>query len=112
MNKNKDVIRSKTNNSDNYNGKYRKIRFNSNDDLPLKKTLKVRNMITVVRSVSHEDNKCCLQVSLDEFLCKLKMHYFDIIDVSEGTDVNKTDDCAGVLFVITGTSLTQILGLI
>ena len=32
------VIRSITNNSDNYDEKYVKIKFNSFDDLPLKKT--------------------------------------------------------------------------
>ena len=33
----KDLIRSKINNSDNYNWKYTKIKFTSDDDLPLKK---------------------------------------------------------------------------
>ena len=45
------------NNFDNYDEKYMKIKFNSDDDLPLKKTLKFRNMIIVVRSVFHKDNK-------------------------------------------------------
>ena len=33
-----------------------KIKFNADDDLPLKKTLKLYNMVIVVRSVFHEDN--------------------------------------------------------
>ena len=49
--------RSMINNFDNYDEKYMKIKFNSDDDLPLKKTLKFRNMIIVVRSVFHKDNK-------------------------------------------------------
>ena len=34
-----------------------KIKFNSDDDLPLKKTLELRKMITVIESVFHEGNK-------------------------------------------------------
>ena len=34
-----------------------KIEFNLDDDLPLMKTLKLYNMVIVVRSVSHEDKK-------------------------------------------------------
>ena len=50
-NKIRDLIRSRTNNSDNYNEKYMKMKFNSNDDSPLKKTLEHHNMILIVRSV-------------------------------------------------------------
>ena len=53
----KDLIRSKTNNSSNYDEKYMKFKFNSDDDSPLKKTLEHRNMIVVARSVFHENNK-------------------------------------------------------
>ena len=53
----RDFNRSMINNFDNYDEKYMKIKFNSDDDLPLKKTLKFRNMIIVVRSVFHKDNK-------------------------------------------------------
>ena len=35
--KSKDLIRSRTNNSDDYDEKYTKIKFNSDDDLPLNK---------------------------------------------------------------------------
>ena len=34
-----------------------KMKLNSDDDLPLKETRKLHNMITVVRIVSHEDEK-------------------------------------------------------
>ena len=43
--------RPKSNNSDDYDEKYIKIKFNSDDGLLLKKTLKLRNMIIVVRAV-------------------------------------------------------------
>ena len=55
--KNGDLIRLITNHSDNYDEKYMKIKFNSGDDLPLKKTLELYNMVIVVRSVFHECNK-------------------------------------------------------
>ena len=50
-------IRSTTNKSDNWDEKYMKIKFYSDDDLPQNKTLAPRNMMIVVRAVFHEDNK-------------------------------------------------------
>ena len=58
-----------------------KIKFNSDDDLPLKKALESYNMILVVRTVLYEDNKYYPQFFLDEY---------DRFDVFDGTDVNKT----------------------
>ena len=56
--------RSITNNSDAYDEKYIKIKFNSVDDLFWNKTLKICNMIVVVSFFYffffHEDNKCLL----------------------------------------------------
>ena len=39
-----------------------KIKFNSDDDLPLSKILSIHNMTVVVRSVSQEDKKYYLQI--------------------------------------------------
>ena len=39
-----------------------KIKFNKDDDLPLKKTLKIHNMLTVARSALHQCNNYYLQV--------------------------------------------------
>ena len=50
----------------NYDQKYKKIKFNSEDDLPLKKTVNFYNLIKVVRSVFHEGNKNYSQVFLDK----------------------------------------------
>ena len=48
-NKISDLIRSIiTNNSENHEEKYMKIKYNSNDDLPLKKTQELHNMIIIV----------------------------------------------------------------
>ena len=56
-NKIRDLIGSITRNSDDYDEKYVKIKFNSDDKLPLNKTIKIRSMIIVVRTVFHEINK-------------------------------------------------------
>ena len=45
-----------------------KIKLNSGDNLPLKQTLELHNMVIVVRSVSQEDNEFYPQVFLDECL--------------------------------------------
>ena len=49
--KNVGLIRSTRLNSDDYDRKYMKIKFKSDDNLPLKKTVKHYNMIIVVKSV-------------------------------------------------------------
>ena len=48
-----------------------KIKFHSVDDLPLKKTLEIRNMVIIVRSDFHEGNKYYLQVFLHGCLYNL-----------------------------------------
>ena len=48
-----------------------KIKFNSDDNLPLSKTLKLHNMTKVIRSVFEEHGKCYPQVYLDECLYEL-----------------------------------------
>ena len=68
----RDLIRSITNNSDDYDEQYMKIKFNLNDYLLLNKMRKLCNMTLVVRSVFHKGNKYYLQV-LDECLYKLYM---------------------------------------
>ena len=46
-----------TNNSDNYDQNYMKIKFNLDKDLALEKTLELHTMVIVVRFVFHDDNK-------------------------------------------------------
>ena len=48
-----------------------KIKFASDDNSSLKKTLELRNMEIAVRSVFHKGNKYYPQVFLDECLYKL-----------------------------------------
>ena len=86
-NKNK-VIKA---NKENYYGKdYMKIKFNSDNDLPLNKPLKLHAMTIIIRYVFEEDGKLYQQVFLDDTLYEVKMLEYDRIDISEGIDLNKT----------------------
>ena len=50
-----------------------KIKFNSDDDLPLKKQLKFHNMTITIRSVIQEDGKLYPQVFLSDTLYELNV---------------------------------------
>ena len=49
-----------------------KIKFDSDDDLPLGKILSLHNMAIIIRSVFQEDSKYYPQLSLDECLSELQ----------------------------------------
>ena len=67
----RDLISSITKNSDDYDKKYVKIKFNLDDKLPLHKKIEIRSTIIVARAFFHENNKYYSQVFLDECLYKL-----------------------------------------
>ena len=67
----KDLVRSITKNSDDCDEKYMKIKFNSDDELPLNKTIKIPAIKIVVRAVFHENNKYYPQLFLDECLYEI-----------------------------------------
>ena len=48
----RDLIRSVTKSSDDYGENYMKIKFNSDDELPLNEMIEISTMIIVVRAVS------------------------------------------------------------
>ena len=50
-----------------------KIKFNSDDDLPLNKQLKFHYMIITIRSVFEEDGKLYPKVFLDDNLYELNV---------------------------------------
>ena len=56
-----------------YEKEYMKIKFNSDDDLPLSKQLKFHIMIITIRSVFEEDGKLYPQVFLDDTLYELNV---------------------------------------
>ena len=51
-----------------YGKDFIKIKFNSNNNLPLNKTIKLHNITIVIRSVSEKDGKYNPQVLLNEYL--------------------------------------------
>ena len=67
----RDLIRSITKNSNGYDEKYMKIKFNLDNELPLNKTIEITTMIIVVRPVFHESNKYYVRVFLDGCLHKI-----------------------------------------
>ena len=56
-----------------YEKDYMKIKFNSDDDLPLNKPLKFHNMTITIRSVFEEDGKLYPQIFLDDTLYELNI---------------------------------------
>ena len=54
-----------------YEKNYMKIKFNSDDNLPSNKIIKLCNLTVIVRSVFEEDGKYYPQVFLDECLYEL-----------------------------------------
>ena len=56
-----------------YEKDYMKIKFNSDDNLPLNKPLKFHSMTITIRSVFEEDGKLYPQVFLDDTLYELNV---------------------------------------
>ena len=54
-----------------YGKDYMKIKFNSDDDLPLNKLLKFHNITIIIRSVFSENSKFYPQLFLDDALYEL-----------------------------------------
>ena len=69
----RDKIKEINSNECDYEKDYMKIKFNSDDDLPLNKQLKFHNMTITIRSVFEEDGKLYPQVFLDDTLYELNI---------------------------------------
>ena len=69
----KDKIKKVSSGKCDYENDYLKIRFNSDDNLPLNKPLNFHNMTITIRSVFEEDGKLYLQVFLDDTLYELNI---------------------------------------
>ena len=67
----RDLIRSITKKSDDYDEKYMKIKFNSDDELPLNKTMEIPTTTIVVRAIFLENDKYYPQAFSDECLYKI-----------------------------------------
>ena len=106
------MIRLITKNSDDYDEKYMKIKFNSDDELPLNKTIETPSMIIIVRTVFHENNKYYPQVSLEECLYKLRIIwkcyiFIELMFVKESK--LKQVHQKSVIFVTIGISWIKVL---
>ena len=69
----RDLITLIIKNSDDYDENYMKIKFNSDDELPLNKAIEITSMIIDVRAVIHENNKFYLHVFSDQYLHELQI---------------------------------------
>ena len=67
----RDLIRSVTKNLDVYDESYLKIKFDSDDELPLNKIIGIPIMAIVVRAVFLKNNKYYPHFFLDECLYKI-----------------------------------------
>ena len=85
----KSLIDKINENSSEYGKDFIKIKFISDDNLPLNEILKLHVLTVIVRSVFKEDGKYYSQVFLDECLYELQMLKYGRIDISEGIGIIK-----------------------
>ena len=69
----RDLIMSITKNSDDYDGKHMKIKFNWDDELSLNKAIEIPTMAIVIRVIFYENSKYYPQLFLDGCLYKLQI---------------------------------------
>ena len=77
-----------------YEKDYIKIKFNSDDILPLNKPSKFHNRTITIRSILEQDGKLYPQVFFRWYFVwikRIKMLEYDRIDISERIDVSKTN---------------------
>ena len=72
-----------------YGKDLKKIRFESNDHLPMNKPIKLRLLVIITRCVFSEGDKFYPQIFLDDALCSVKVLQYEKLDALEGIDVNK-----------------------
>ena len=65
-----DLIWSITKNLDDYDEKYMKIKLNSDDELPINKSIEITTMAIVARAIFLQNNKYYPHVFLEEYLYK------------------------------------------
>ena len=69
--KSRNLITSMTKNSDDYDEKYMKIKFNSDGKLLLNRMIEIPSLIILFRAIFDENNNYYLQVFLDEYFYQL-----------------------------------------
>ena len=68
-----------------------KIKFNSDNNLPLNDMLMLHMLTVIVISIFKVDGKYYPQVFLDVCLSEVKILEYDRTDISEGIDIKKTN---------------------
>ena len=68
-----------------------KIKFDTDNNLSLNKTMKLHNMAIIIRSVFEEDDKFYPQIYLDGCFYELQMLEYDKMDISKGIGISKTN---------------------
>ena len=80
----------------------RKIKFDSDDDLPLNKQLNFYSMAVAATCIFEENNKLNSQLFLWVFVWSRKMLIFERIDISEEINFDKLMNQKSVWSIITG----------
>ena len=100
-----------------YGKDFMKITFNTDDNFPLNKPLKLQLLTIIVTCIFEEDGKFYPQFYLDDCLYELRVANnlqvleFDRIDISEEIDVNKTNVSKNVIFVTIGILKILVLNM-
>ena len=93
------MIKTIDNKPGEYELDFMKIKFISDDNLPLNKTLRLHNLTVVVRSFFEEYGKYYPQVFFRwMFVWVIKMLQYQKINVSEGMHVNKSNKSKECMF--------------
>ena len=100
----RDLIRSITKNSDEYDEKFMTIKFNSDNELPLNKTIEIPSKIIVVRAVSHKNSKYYPQFFLYKLLIIQKFYIIIELTILKELMLIKQVLQKNVMFVTIGIS--------
>ena len=108
----KKLIKTIDNKPGEYEKDFMKIKFNSVDNLPLNKILKLHDLTIIVRSVFQEDNRYYPQIVLGECLYELQKCYNmkELKFQKELTLINQINQ-NNVCFVIIGILKTLVVDL-
>ena len=73
-----------------YDKDYKKIKSDSDENLPLNTVIKFHALTVIVRCIIEKNNKYYPEIYLDDALYELKRLEYKKIDISEGIDTDKS----------------------
>ena len=74
-----------------YKKGFKRVKFDSDDNLPLNKLLKLDNLIIFVRPVIKKTTSIIYKLFQMNVFMSYKMLQYERIDISEGIDINKSN---------------------